>query len=382
MHVPIAIYRARAFANDQLIGLSNTNGHEIILDMKLRQEDFTPYLERLGEIPFVADARLLEVAAGHRGRDVDALVLVRTRDGKKSTHAAELKRTHLSREVGERLLHMRNVDPELLLFAPHVGREIAGRLGNAKLNFIDLAGNHHLQLGDRYYSHVEGKRQEPRLETTRGLRAPAYRVLFALLVKPELVSASARALAEAAGGVSPQTALDARRRLHERGLLVGSPRAPKWHPTGRKSALDLFISGYAGTLAPRLAIGRFRARQRDTLEMETALASKLDAITSWRWGGGAACQRLTGYYRGDTTTVYVEEAPPKLAHDLQLVADRQGPISISKRPSPLAFESPALDTVHPLLAYADLLADGEERAKEAAGEIYERYLEPNLRGVP
>jgi hypothetical protein len=350
--------------------------------MKLRREDFTPYLERLGAIPFVADARLLEVAAGRRGREVDALVLVRTRDGKKSTHSAELKRSHLSREVAERLLHMRSADPDLLLLAPYVGREIAARLANAQLNFVDLAGNHHVQIGERYYSHVEGKRQEQGLATTRGLRAPAYQVLFALLVKPELVSASARALAEAAGGVSPQTALDARRRLHERGLLVGSPRAPKWHPSGRKSALDLFISGYAATLAPRLAIGRFRARPRDTVEMETALASKLDAITSWRWGGGAACQRLTGYYRGDTTTVYVEEAPLKLAHDLQLVADRQGPISISKRPSPLAFESPAIDTVHPLLAYADLLADGEERAREAAGEIYVRYLAPHLERAP
>jgi len=350
--------------------------------MRLLEADFTPYLARLGEIPFVADARLLEVGAAHRGREVDARVLVRARDGKKSTHSAELKRTHLSREAAERLLHMRSADPDLLLFAPYVGRETATRLAKAQLNFVDLSGNHHLQIGERYYSHVEGKRQEQPLATTRGLRAPAYRVLFALLVKPDLLSASARALAEAAGGVSPQTALDARRRLQERGLLVGPPRAPKWHPSGRKGALDLFISGYAATLAPRLAIGRFRARQRDTVEMEAALALKLDAITSWRWGGGAACQRLTGYYRGDTTTVYVEEAPLKLGHDLELVADRQGPISIAKRPSPLAFESPVLDTVHPLLAYADLLADGEERARDAAREIYQRFLAPHLGRVP
>jgi hypothetical protein len=42
----------------------------------------------------------------------------------------------------------------------------------------------------------------------------------------------------------------------------------------------------------------------------------------------------------------------------------------------LAFGSPEPHTVHPLLAYADLLIDREERATEAAREIHARYLQP------
>jgi hypothetical protein len=199
--------------------------------------------------------------------------------------------------------------------------------------------------------------------------------LFALLAKPELVTAPARALADAAGGISPQTAIDARKRLLERGFLVGSSKSPKWAPRGRKGALDLFLSGFANTLAPSLSIGRYRARERDIPKMEKALAKRLNAVTPWRWGGGAACHRLTGYYRGDTTMVYLEEVPAKLAAELELVIDRHGPITLARQPSPLSFVSPKPDTVHPLLAYADLLIEGEERATEAAGAIYDRYLE-------
>jgi hypothetical protein len=353
--------------------LSITNGQRISLDMPT-EAAFEPYLERLRSLPFVREARLVDGRKAGRSRpQEDARVLVRT-PVEKITFSAELKRTHLSREIAERLIHLRSTNPDLILFAPIVGRELAERFSSAQLNFVDLAGNCHVQIAERYLAHVEGRRGEPRPSLHRALRAPTYQVLFALLVRPDLIEAPSRVLAAAAGGVSPQTAIDARGRLHEQGFLVGSTKAPKWSPTGRKGALDLFISGFSSTLAPSLAIGRFRSRHRDIATMEEALARSLSAVTTWRWGGGAACQRLTGYYRGDATIVYVDREPPKLAAALELVPDRSGPISIVRRPGPLAFESPVADTVHPVLTYVDLLAEGHERANDAAREISARYL--------
>ncbi|MDF2696920.1 MAG: hypothetical protein K0S65_5303 [Labilithrix sp.] len=345
----------------------------------LRGDVLEPYLERLRALPFVREARVLELKPTRRAEaQPDAEVLVRTPAGR-TTLAAELKRTHLSREAAERLLHLRRASPiasrGVILFAPLVGRELAERFGRAQLNFVDLAGNCHLQIDERYLAHIEGRRPESHPTSLRALRAPTYQVLFALLVKPDLVNAPARVLAEAAGGVSPQTAIDARTRLHEQGLLVGSSKAPKWSLNGRKGALDLLIAGVARPLAPSLASGRYRARERDTARLEITLASRLNATTTWRWGGGAACQRLTGDHRGETTIIYVDRVTPTLASELELVADRNGPISICRRPTPLAFESPTAETVHPLLAYLDLLAEGGERASDAAGEIASRYLE-------
>jgi hypothetical protein len=57
-----------------------------------------------------------------------------------------------------------------------------------------------------------------------------------------------------------------------------------------------------------------------------------------------------------------------------MIADHNGRILIARQPCPVAFESPNDTTVHPLLVYADLLAERNDRATEAAGEVFDRYL--------
>lgn len=58
-----------------------------------------------------------------------------------------------------------------------------------------------------------------------------------------------------------------------------------------------------------------------------------------------------------------------------MIADPAGELTLTRAPGPLAFEGRTPDTVHPLLVYADLMTEGHDRAREAAAEIYERYLE-------
>lgn len=157
-------------------------------------------------------------------------------------------------------------------------------------------------------------------------------------------------------------------------LVIARGGAHLWTPAGRKAALDLFTIGFATTLHPSLTLGRFRAKERDPVRLEVALAEKLARAADWRWGGGAACQRLTGYFRGDRTTVYVDSGDRSLGTSLGLVQDNNGPVTLSLRPGPLAFLSPHKETVHPLLAYSDLLTEGDERAREAAGDLFDRYL--------
>ena len=354
--------------------MSITNGHAINLDTV---DPLAPYLAHLKELPFIRDIRVSAgkiVDSDHR---FDAKVEVRTPEGR-SLFLVEHKRSHLSQEMVERMLHIRAVVPSVLLFCPSVGHELAERFGREGLNFVDLAGNCHVRIGDRYLAHVEGRRADAKPQSERGLRAQSYRVLFAMLVQPDLTTATARAIAQAAGGVSPQTAIDTRARFVERGILLDTSRGPAWAPRGWKDALDLFIQGFTTTLAPQLAIGRYRAMQRDPAALEAELQMRLAALgdVEWRWGGGAASARMTGYFRGDQTVLYVKEARHGLAKLLQLRPDREGPVRLATAPGPLAFESSVQDCVHPLLAYVDLLAEGDERARDGAAEIYRRYLAP------
>ncbi len=298
--------------------------------------------------------------------------MLATVDRRKVTLPFELARSHLGTETARRLITKARKLPELLVMAPLVGRELGRELAAAGVNYVDLAGNCHLNVDDRYVAHVEGQRAQRPAPAARALRTPAFRVLFALLADPRLANGTARALADAAGGVSPQTANDARARLVADGALIETRKELVWAPGGRRRAIDLFLTGF-GALTAKLTVGRYRARGATAAEQEAVLEPHLDRLGEWRWGGGAAAQRMTGFYRGDKTIIYLREAPtPDALRRLPLVPDRAGDLFLRIAPGPVALEPK--DTVHPLLVYADLLADGNDRAGQAAEQVYDRYL--------
>ena len=157
---------------------------------------------------------------------------------------------------------------------------------------VDRAGNCFVQLGQHSVARIQGRAHDSQKSGDRALRAPSYRVLFALLADSNLLNASVRDLARQSGGVSPQTADDLRKRMMERGILV-------------RSRFD-----------------------------------------GWVWGGGAACHQLTEYCRGDDLVMYLTAPPPELPKRLALVRDASGPIALANAPGPLALTGPTLHTAH------------------------------------
>ena len=359
-----------AWPSAQNTGLSISNGHASEMDVRVPGPALRPYLRHIERLPFV---RRVEELSAARDPKLGGRIRVTTPTGK-VVLPVEVKRTHLTRAVGEHLIGLAGEHPGLLVMAPVVGRELAELFADHGINFVDLAGNCSVQIGEQYIARIQGKRAERRPPTEKVLRAPAYRVLFALLADPELVGATGRALAEAAGGVSPQTAVDVRKRLLARGVLLEARGGLRWAPGRRSEALDLLLAGFPA-LTPGLVIGRYRAKQRTPEALEAELAPRLARVGEWRWGGGAAAMRLTGLYRGDRTIVYLRELDPAKVRALPLVPDAEGEVVLLRAPGPLAFNGPELGVAHPLLVYLDLLTEGHERAREAAAEIYRRYLD-------
>lgn len=338
------------------------------------REHLAPYLEHLRELPFVRAARVArrEPRDGEGRWDAE---LVLTTPVEAVTFWCEHKRSHLTKEIAERVAHQARGTENVLLLAPTVGRELGEFLRREGVNFVDLAGNCYVRVRDQYIARIQGMRAASVPAMDRPLRSAAYRVLFALLVDPSLLGASVRAVAAKAGGVSPQTVADLRARLVEQGMMLRARGRARWSPSGRRQALDLWIAGFSATLSPNLIVGRFRAREREVEALEARLTSSLGHEGAWRWGGGAAAQRLTRYYRGDRTVVYLASDDAALPKRLALVRDAAGPLVLMRTPGPLAFESPQADTVHPLLVYADLLAEGHDRARDAARVVFEKYLQ-------
>jgi len=353
------------------IDLSISNGQNLNMDKD--QDLVGPYLDELEKLPFVKRARLVAPSKRAATAAAHSVIALTTAAGETKL-PTEIWRSHLSREVAEHLVTVGHRSPGLLVLAPVVGSQLGDLFAEAAINFMDLAGNCHIRIGDKFVARIKGQRSPQREPADRNLRAPAFSVLFALVADSTLVQATTRSLAQAAGSVSPQTAADMRAKLIAAGIALKTKGAFRWAPGGRKQLTDMFLSSYPH-LVSGFRIGRFRAKQHDTKQIEAELQARLEPLGEWRWGGGAAAQRLTGYYRGDTTIVYLREANASVAPRLQLVPDSRGPVVLMRPMGPLVFDAPDPKVVHPLLVYADLLNEGHERARDAAGEVFRRYVQ-------
>ena len=326
-------------------------------------------LEHLRALPFVKRAGLRAPQA----RAPRSLELVLETPEARYALPCAVQRSHLVQEAGQAMLHVAEARPGLIVFAPAVGRALGDFFEHGGINFVDVAGNCCLRLGDRYVARIQGRRDANPKRVAKGLRAPAYRALLAMMIQRDLIDAPSRTIA-AAAGVSPQTAIDLRKYLVEQGYVLRTRDRHAWAREREGEVMTLWLTGYSTTLAPSLAIGRFRAKEIDPTELERRIEPILDATGAWGYGGGAASQRLTGYYRGDQTTIYVADAPADLATRLRFAKDGSGPITLARAPGRLALRSPQPRCVHPLVAYADLLVEGHDRARDAARELYEQLI--------
>lgn len=339
---------------------------------------WSPYIESLRSLPFVR-AVTLKATRDHSERAVAGILELTTPRGHRRL-AVEEKRSHLGRAVvGDLIAHATaRQTPPLILFAPYVSSEMAALLVMGGINFVDRAGNCHLNLGGNYVAHVEGRKARQPFDSPAGMRAPGFRLVFALLVEPELLNAPARDIARAAG-VSLGTASNVLRRLEQDRVVVQTKS--KRHLVRPDDLAQRWIAGYAETLRAQLFVGRYETPDADPAALENRVAQALGESDGWGWGGGAAAFRLTKHYRGEESVLHLDLALANLPKRFNAIPRRDGPLIVLGVPGPLAFRSRAPRTVHPLLVYTELILTGSERAREAATEIRERFLAPSTTSV-
>lgn len=334
--------------------------------------DLEPYLAQLRKLPFVKGVEAeLEVRGANRIHG-DALVRLRTPRGER-TLWAEVKRTNITRPLVDALLARTPMDirTKWVLFAPYIGAETGRHLKENGVNYVDAVGNCFLAIKQDYIATVEGKRPAKKTPLERGIRGPGHQILFAVLARPELLNAPVRILAGAAG-VGKTAAAEMVKRLEEEGL-VGADRERR-RLLRVQTVLDRWLAGYTATVRPQLVMGRFHTNDRGAEVREDRIEREIGETTTWAWGGGTAAMRLTGYYHGPNTVLHLEHPLPDLGKRLKAIPAEDGPLIVLGVPGRVAFEGAKPRTVHPLLVYAELLATGNERAREAAQEVWSRYL--------
>lgn len=194
----------------------------------------------------------------------------------------------------------------------------------------------------------------------RAFRATGLQVLFALLCKPEIVDRPYREIAKLAGvahgtvgWVMPELP-----RLGFLGTLKGQRRL-----LNAGKLLEQWVEAYARTLRPKLVLERWHA---DALDW----TAKVDAARyGLLLGGEPAARRLTDRLRPGTATFYGTRANRQLMVDQRMRPDPRGNVEILRRFWTFDRDTPGL--VPDLLVYADLLAIGDARCSETAGEMHD-----------
>jgi hypothetical protein len=256
-----------------------------------------------------------------------------------------------------------------VIIAERIGAEVGRVIRNAGASYIDARGNLDLILGPGYVARVEGRSADVSQARGRSLGLAGYRVLFTVLAQPTIIWPSIRALADAAG-VSRQPAHDALQRLTEDACVARTSVGYHLLPERYDRVLDSWLGGYAGVVRPKILLATLRRPGTAPSEIEGALEGW---DREWRFGGTAACFRLTGHYRGPTTTVHLRAPVAGLARELGARPDSAGNLVVLGIPSEAAMDAPRPDVVHPLLIYSELMASADERARESARDLLEMF---------
>jgi hypothetical protein len=267
----------------------------------------------------------------------------------------------------------------LLLLAPHVRAQQAAVLERAGIDYLDLAGNVHLTVPG-HFVHVEG-RQPPRERVTAPTRPQKgwIKAVMAILLRPELVNAPFRHVAEAAD-VALGTVAKCMHDLTVRGLL----RDQQGERTiaDRQALVALWVQAYIDALRPGLKERRFQVRADDKPQLWARLQAVLaEQDQRWALTGADAAARRDGFFRAEDTEIY---APVGVLDDREvqkaLVAQpavREGNLLVIEPPGPLAIPDATDETVPAapdLLAYAELRYRGTGQATEAAELLLPRVL--------
>ncbi|MBR8142955.1 hypothetical protein KDW55_12260 [Burkholderia sp. AU19243] len=261
----------------------------------------------------------------------------------------------------------------LMLVAPYVSAQLAARLADEGIPFVDTAGNACL-LQPEATVMISGRPKParmPRRQASRATTPKGLAVMFALATQPGLVAQPYRAIA-AASGVALGTVNLAMDDLIARGLV-----AQRRNGERLMSDWPRFVQEWAALYPSRLR-AKLPARRFAALAPDWWRGFDFAAFDA-RLGGEAAADLLTHDLKPAAITVYTHGAASnRLLLQARLRPDAHGDVELLEAFWPA---SPALDwrehdvpLAPPLLIYADLVSSGDSRNLAAAERIHERYL--------
>jgi len=262
-----------------------------------------------------------------------------------------------------------------ILISDYINDDTGSRLREAKVNYLDRAGNAYLDIAPIYVL-IQGKLPKESAimdKTARLFTETGMKVIFALLANPGLLNANYREIANRAN-VSMGTIGWVLRGLKDQCFTTEACKKYEWK---NKSRLIKRWAEEYPDLRSKQTLGRFYAS--DPNWWQNIDLSRYDAVI----GGEAAAVNYAVGIQPRSATVYVgKHKQGRLIRDLKLVPPNElrghWPTNIEILGK---FWGQAEDlsllgsATHPLITYADLLDTWDPTSREIAKQIAQKYFE-------
>jgi hypothetical protein len=280
---------------------------------------------------------------------------------------AEVKPALLLQTLGQAIEQMKRLPGEALLVTRYVNPNMAERLKQMEIPFLDTLGNAYLNAPPIFiYMKGHTPQRFPRERPTRAFVPAGLRVVFALLCRQELAGAPFRTIAQTAHvalGTVAWVVDDLVRLGHL--LEMGKRRRRLIH---KQQLLERWVAAFPNQLRPKLLLGHYAAPDPKWWEQ-----TRVGDFRAY-WGAEIAGARLTGYLMPELVTVYIRDLPGKFLAANGLRTDPKGNVEILKAFWDTKCDWTDTEITHPLLVYADLLATGDTRNIETARRIFDEQL--------
>jgi|TARA_R110000772_G_scaffold257336_2_gene374095 hypothetical protein len=266
-----------------------------------------------------------------------------------------------------------------MLVTDYVNPNLAERLKQLQLQFMDTAGNAYINAPGTFI-YIRGNKLPETFtaaETNRAFEPTGLKVVYAFLKDPELVNRPYRHIADVTG-VANGTIGWVMHGLREAGYVRDLGRDRGKRLVDLEGLFRRWVDAYPLKLQKKLHLGTWTAR--NPLWWVDVVIEEFGAV----WGGELAADKLTHYLQPKDATVYLpKERLKEFVNGVRLRRVGENPNTDEGvvRLFDL-FWTPDTqwhETTDPILTYADLTTTGHPRNLEAAKLVYEKYIDRHLR---
>lgn len=293
---------------------------------------------------------------------VDARVTFNPNKKKAIVRNAEIKKEIRKHHIPHLKELQHKVGP-LILVAERLYPNIKKALNEAGIDWIDVAGNIHLEEGETliwidHHTTTPIQQKKNRAFTKTGLK-----VVFLFLHDEAWLNRTYRDIAETAdvalGNI--KHVLDGLKE-HE---FVYAKNENVHKLKNRDKLLDQWITAFGDELKPRIQKGRYIYMNKEVEQNW----KNLPLGEQDQWGGEPAADLLTNDLKPIEYILYTKKNRAELMKDLKLIPDENGKVEIRE---PYWTIEDNLPNIAPrLVVYTDLMTTGDPRNIKIAKEIYE-----------